>query len=265
MLKKSMISSVLACRASDTDHQRESVGVKPEAQVRCGGQDGLTCISFPSALPALPPTKSPSSTMGSPVASCFTSVTLMSARSTERSDSWPGWPSTTCRAAISSQSPATRGAGTVMASAAVPGRTWCTSSSPDQLSVQTVGICSRCNPAVLQREHLHYQTAAGRGEELRTCLQSRVGPKGCSSSTNRSLHVEVGFRRSCCVTLLLRRPVSHSHFVTERREVKCLRCQLVLWGHVLCTNPPKPLASHDLNFKGWATGCRRRATSHAGR
>lgn len=69
--------------------------------------------------------------MGFPVGSCFSSVTLMSARKAGRSDSRPGWPSTTCRAAMTShgQSPARRRWGTVMAStvAAVPGRTWWTS------------------------------------------------------------------------------------------------------------------------------------------
>lgn len=68
----------------------------------------------------------------------------MTARRAGRSDSRPGWPSTTCRAAMSShgQSPARRRWGTVMASAvaAVPGRTWWTSKQASTADRQNGGI-----------------------------------------------------------------------------------------------------------------------------
>lgn len=102
-----------------------------------------TCMSFPSALPALPPTNTPSKVRGFPVGSCFSSVTLIIARRTGRSDSRPCWPSTTCRAAMSShgQSPAGRRCGTVMASAvaAGPGRTSWTSKQASTADKQDAG------------------------------------------------------------------------------------------------------------------------------
>lgn len=102
-------------------------------------------MSFPSAMPALPPTNTPSRVMGFPVGSRFSSTTLMTALRAGRSDSRPGWPSTTCRAAMSShgQSPARRRCGTVMASAAaaVPGRTWWTFKAGRAPRVD--GVCVR--------------------------------------------------------------------------------------------------------------------------
>ncbi len=95
----------------------------------------LTCISFPSATPALPPANTPSRMMGLLVGSCFSSDTLIMALGAERSDSTaaassrPVWPNATCEAAMSShgQSPAKCCTGTLiaLAAAAGPGHTLC--------------------------------------------------------------------------------------------------------------------------------------------
>ena len=93
--------------------------------------------------------------MGFPVGSFFSSVTLMTARRAGRSDSRPGWPSTTCRAAMSShgQSPARRRWGTVMASAAaaVPGRTWWTSKQASTADQNKTNMYTRPTSSFLPR------------------------------------------------------------------------------------------------------------------
>lgn len=116
--------------------------------------------------------------MGFPVGSWFSSATLMSARRAGRSDSRPGWPSTTCRAAMSShgQSPARRRSGTVMASAAaaVPGRTWWTSkqaSTAERQNGENAFLCMRV-PLLLSASTTTAKQIKSKLLKLEECHQS---------------------------------------------------------------------------------------------
>lgn len=116
-----------------------------------------TCMSFPSAEPALPPTNSPSRVMGFPVGSCLSSVTLMTALGAERSvstaaaSSRPVWPNTTCRAAMSShgQSPASRRWRTIIGSAVAAGSgctSWTSKAANHQCWFRTRNIWPSAGP-----------------------------------------------------------------------------------------------------------------------